>query len=96
MDGNGIARLLPTLKGSPFVLQANPDSLLHVVLNGTRAVATDAAPTGPAMPAFDWKLSDAEVASVVTFIRNAWGNAAPAVTAGDVKSMRQKLAGGGG
>ena len=30
MDGSGIARLLPTLKGSPFVQQDNPGSLLHV------------------------------------------------------------------
>jgi mono/diheme cytochrome c family protein len=89
MAGTGIARLFPTLKGSPFIQQYNAASLLHVVLQGTRAVATPAAPTGPAMPAFDWKLSDDQVASVVTFIRNAWGNAAPAVSAGDVRSVRQ-------
>jgi mono/diheme cytochrome c family protein len=88
--GTGIARMFPTLKGSPFVQQANATSLVHVVLDGTRAVATPMAPTGPAMPAFDWKLSDDEVASVVTFIRNAWGNAAPAVSAGDVSSARRK------
>jgi mono/diheme cytochrome c family protein len=89
--GKGIARLLPALKGSPFVQQTNPDSLLHVVLVGTRAVATDAAPTAAAMPAFGWKLSDEQVASVVTYIRNAWGNAAPPVEAGSVQSMRKSL-----
>ncbi len=87
----GIARLLPTLKGSPFVQQDNPGSLLHVVLHGTRAVATGATPTAPAMPAFDWKLSDEQVAAVVTYIRNAWGNAAPAVTAGQAHTMRNEL-----
>jgi mono/diheme cytochrome c family protein len=89
--GKGIARMLPALKGSPFVQQTNPDSLLHVVLVGTRAVATDAAPTAAAMPAFGWKLSDEQVASVVTYIRNAWGNAAPPVEAGSVQSMRKSL-----
>jgi mono/diheme cytochrome c family protein len=89
--GTGIARMLPALKGSPFVQQTNPDSLLHVVLGGTRAVATDAAPTAAAMPAFGWKLSDEQVASVVTYIRNAWGNAAPSVAASSVQSMRQSL-----
>jgi mono/diheme cytochrome c family protein len=64
-------------------------SLIRVVLEGSRAVATDGAPTGPAMPSFAWKLSDAEVAAVVTYIRNAWGNAAPHVSPGEVSNMRQ-------
>lgn len=91
MDGGGIARLLPTLKSSPFVQQTNADSLLHVVLEGTRSVATETAPTAAAMPAFNWKLSDDQVASVVTYIRNSWGNAASKVTAGDVKKTRQAM-----
>lgn len=91
MSGAGIARLLPALKGSPFVQQANPLSLIHVTLDGTRAVATASAPTGPAMPAFGWKLSDQQVASVVTYIRNAWGNAAAPVTADTVQSDRKQL-----
>ena len=61
-------------------------------LDGTRAVATEGAPTGAAMPAFGWKLTDAQVAAVTTYIRNAWGNAAPAVTADDARAMRQALA----
>jgi mono/diheme cytochrome c family protein len=92
MDGTGIARLLPTLHGSPFVQQQKPDSLLRVVLDGTRAVSTELAPTAPAMPALGWKLSDDQVASVVTYIRNAWGNAAPAVSADDVKRAREDAA----
>jgi mono/diheme cytochrome c family protein len=71
--------------------QSQATSLIRVVLEGSRAVATDGATTGPAMPAFAWKLSDAEVAAVVTYIRNAWGNAAPAVSAGQVSDIRQTL-----
>ena len=91
-NGNGVSRLLPALKGSAAVQQAKPDSLLHVVLGGTRAVASEGAPTGAAMPAFGWKLTDEQVAAVTTYIRNAWGNAAPAVTADDARAMRQALA----
>jgi mono/diheme cytochrome c family protein len=40
------------------------------------------------MPAHGWKLSDEQVAAVITYIRNSWGNAAPPVTASDVKSIR--------
>ena len=60
-------------------------------MRGARSAATDAAPTGPAMPAFGWLLSDQEVAAVLTYIRNAWGNNAPAVSAGDVAKARRDL-----
>jgi mono/diheme cytochrome c family protein len=43
------------------------------------------------MPSFAWQLSDPDVAAVVTYIRNAWGNAAPAVSADEVANMRQTL-----
>ena len=91
-EGNGVARLFPVLKGSPLVQSAEPTSLIHVVLEGSRAVATGSAPTAPAMPPFAWKLSDRQVADVVTYIRNAWGNHASPVTAGDVRAARKTLA----
>lgn len=87
--GGGIVGLFPRLAGAPLVQQADPTSLIHVVLHGNRAVATDAAPTGPAMPTYDWKLNDSQIAAVVTYIRNSWGNAAPAVDAATVTSARR-------
>ena len=89
--GTGIPQLFPALKGSPSVQSADPASLIRVVLRGAQSVATDPAPTGPAMPALGWKLSDDEVAAVVTYIRNSWGNAASPVLASDVASARQRL-----
>jgi mono/diheme cytochrome c family protein len=41
------------------------------------------------MPAFSWILTDDQVAAVITYIRNAWGNSAPPVSAGDVQKARQ-------
>jgi mono/diheme cytochrome c family protein len=87
-DGAGVSRLFPALNDSPLVQSAQPTSLIHVVLEGSRAVATDAAPTAPAMPPFSWKLSDREVADVLTYIRNVWGNHASRVTASDVRAAR--------
>lgn len=89
--GLGIVGLVPRLSGAPLVQQSQATSLIRVVLEGSRAVATDRAPTGPAMPSFAWQLSDADVAAVVTYIRNAWGNAASAVSASVVANMRQTL-----
>ena len=92
LSGAGIARMFPALKDSPSVLSDRPDSLLRVVISGTRAVSTRTAPTAPAMPAFGWKLSDEQIASVLTYVRNAWGNAGAAVSTSDVTSARSDLA----
>jgi mono/diheme cytochrome c family protein len=49
-------------------------------LEGSRAIATA-----------DWKLSDDEIAALLTYIRNAWGNAATGAQPGDVGNMRVAL-----
>ncbi|HWD60411.1 MAG TPA: cytochrome c [Stellaceae bacterium] len=90
--GAGIANLFPRLAGSPSVQSTDPTSLIRVVLAGTQSVATDHAPTAPSMPAFGETLDDREAAAVLTYIRNAWGNAATAVSAGEVAKHRDSLA----
>jgi mono/diheme cytochrome c family protein len=90
-NGKGAAGLFPSLNGTPVVQQTDPASLLHVVLRGARSAATDGAPTGAAMPQFAWVLNDDEVAAVLTYIRNAWGNSAPPVSAADVGKARAAL-----
>lgn len=93
--GGGIPGLFPALAAAPAVQSIDPTSLLRVVLAGARSVATDTAPTAPAMPGFAWLLNDQQAAAVLTYIRNAWGNAAPNVTANDVAKRRTALANGG-
>jgi mono/diheme cytochrome c family protein len=88
-DGKGSAGLFPPLAGSALVQQLDPTSLMHVVLRGARSVATDGAPTAPAMPQFAWVLNDDQVATVLSYIRNSWDNAAPAVSAGEVAKARR-------
>jgi mono/diheme cytochrome c family protein len=91
-DGKGAPGLFPALAGVPLVQQSDPASLLHVVLRGTMGLATAQAPTAAAMPAFAWVLNDEQVAAVLTYIRNSWGNTAPAVAAGDAGKARSALA----
>jgi mono/diheme cytochrome c family protein len=87
-SGAGVAGIAPTLAGSAIVQAAAADSLIDVVLNGAQAVATEAAPTAPGMPAFGWLLSDDQIAALLSYVRNDWGNAAGAVQAGDVAALR--------
>ena len=91
-DGKGTIGLFPTLAGASVVQQTDPTSLLHVVLRGALSVATPKAPTAAGMPAFSWILNDDQIAALVTYIRNNWGNSAPAVTASDVSKTRGALA----
>jgi mono/diheme cytochrome c family protein len=77
--GTGEVHLFPRLAGSALVQSDDSTTLVRVVLQGTRAASTSGAPTAPAMPAFDWRLNDAQVAAVLTYIRNSWGNAASSV-----------------
>ncbi|WP_158811867.1 cytochrome c [Beijerinckia sp. L45] len=90
-NGAGIAGLFPTLRAAPAVQSREATSLMRVVLDGAKSAATDKAPTGAAMPSYAWQLDDAQVAAVLTYIRNAWGNQAPAVSASEVASMRANL-----
>ncbi len=92
-SGAGVAGLFPRLAGSAIVQAQDPWALLRMILAGARSAATDTAPTGPAMPGLGWKLNDAEAAAVATYVRNAWGNAAGAVSPGAATAVRQRLAG---
>jgi mono/diheme cytochrome c family protein len=91
--GEGQPRLFPPLAGNASVQSRDPTTILRLVLKGSRSPATKAMPTPLAMPAFDWKLGDSQVADVVTYIRNAWGNHAAQVNPSDVGKLRHALAG---
>jgi mono/diheme cytochrome c family protein len=92
--GSGSPRLFTRLDGNPQVQSDDPTTLIRVVLAGSQGAATPSAPTAPAMPKFDWRLNDAQVASVLTYIRNAWGNAAAPVSADQVSAVKANLARG--
>jgi mono/diheme cytochrome c family protein len=91
-SGLGESDLFPRLAGSALVQSDDATTLVRVVLQGSRAVSTSAKPTAPAMPAFDWRLDDAQVAAVLSYIRNSWGNRAAPVAASAVASARSSLA----
>lgn len=87
-NGTGVAYLIPDLAQSSQVASREATSVVRVLIHGAQSVATSGEPTGPSMPAFGWQLTDAQIAAVATFIRNSWGNAAPATTASEVHKVR--------
>jgi len=88
-DGHGYTRVFPALAGNPVLQTADATSLINIVLNGGTLPATHTAPSTFTMPAFAWRLSDQEVADVVSFVRDSWGNKGEPVKASQVKDLRK-------
>jgi mono/diheme cytochrome c family protein len=88
-DGKGYDGVFPRLALSATVNAQDPTSLVSLVLHGASMPGTRHAPTVFTMPAFGQRLDDQQVADVVTFIRGAWGNRAPAVDADEVRRIRK-------
>jgi len=62
-SGEGMPPTFPALKGSILVMQAPAEEQVDLILNGRNV-----------MPAFGATLSDLELAAVITYTKNAWGN----------------------
>ena len=93
-DGRGEHLIFPPLAGNAVLMQSSAESPIRILLEGAQSVSTKAAPTSPSMPSFAWKFSDADIADLLTYVRNSWGNAAPAVGADSVAKARASLKGG--
>jgi mono/diheme cytochrome c family protein len=77
--GQGRPGRFPALAGNRAVTMTVPANVIRVVLAGgyPPGTAGNSLPFG--MPPFATTLTDAEVADVVTYVRNAWGNVARGV-----------------
>lgn len=91
INGEGISSMIPAFKDNGTIQGQSSESMTHILLNGSKGAITRFNPTGAAMPAFAWKLTDTQIADVLTYIRNEWGNAAQAVSPKEVKEMRKTL-----
>ncbi len=82
----------PPLAGNPDVNAADSAGVIRIVLNGrTGPLEVNGKQYGGNMPA--WRdLSDADIAAVLTYVRSAWNNGAPAVSADQVAAARAPVA----
>lgn len=94
-DGMGKPNQAPPFVKSQWVL-GPPERLIHVPLVGLTGPIDVAGQTYtfPApMAAMGISLSDEDLAAVLSYMRNSWGNKAPPVTPEQVKAVRAKIAG---
>ncbi len=76
------------LAGNRKVLLETSANLIHIIVNGgfPPTTAGNGRPYG--MPPFGPSLKDEEIAVLASYVRSAWGNAAPPVSALDVLNAR--------
>jgi len=90
-SGVGQSRIFPPLGKDAMLQQSNATGVEHLLLAGTQIGVSASRPSALSMPSFAWKLTDQEIADVSTYIRNSWGNQAPAVTSSEVADLRKLL-----
>lgn len=90
-NGQGDPAKAPALAGSGVVRAADPSSVIHMILSGGKPVQPQGMPAIEPMPAFADQFDDREIAEVASFVRGAWGNNAPPVTARSVKTDRAQI-----
>lgn len=93
-DGKGLeAAGFPPLTASGWVV-GNEDRLIKLVIKGLYGpieVGTKKYPGQVPMTPFGGLLKDEEVASVLNYVRNSFGNKAPAISTEKVKSVRAAI-----
>jgi alcohol dehydrogenase (quinone), cytochrome c subunit len=88
IDGKGQAPFMPPLAGNPAVLDANPSSLINLVLNGAEPLVAKGIPDAYRMPQYRIQLNDEQIAQALSFVRGGWGNEAAPVTTDAVRKLR--------
>lgn len=93
--GQGVAGQFPPLAGSEWVVGGDwhgDNHLVKILLQGLQGpIQVEGKTYNGAMP--PWKqLKDEQIAAILTYIRNEWGNSAPPITAEQVAKIREETA----
>lgn len=87
-DGKGAPPAYPPLAGNVSLSVGPPLNPVRVVLNGGFPPSTGGNPRPYGMPPFSSNLNDAEIASIVSYIRTSWGNKGAMVSPIEVSRSR--------
>lgn len=93
-NGLGIAGQYPPLDGSNWVT-SDPGIISNIILKGLKGeivVKGETYGTSAAVNMAAVAISDREIANVVTYVRQAWGNNAEEISEGEVASIRSESA----
>jgi len=88
-DGSGVPRMNPPLIKTSWVLGSKTVLVEQVLKGSANKVEIDGEKFLGAMPPQP-QLTDQQIADVLTFVRNSFGNKASIVTPAEVKAIRAK------
>ncbi len=89
-DGAGMPPMNPPLIKTKWVLGSKKE-LVKIVLKGLKGgeIEIDGDTFNNPMPPLETTLNDQQIADVLTYVRNNFGNKASAVTVAEVKAVRK-------
>jgi mono/diheme cytochrome c family protein len=88
VDGSGVFNMNPPLIKTPFLL-GDQKKLIQIILKGLNEdIEVDGNTYSNPMPPFGDILKDEEIADVLTYVRNSFGNKASVITPAQVKTVR--------
>ena len=83
----------PPLAGSSWVV-GEEDTAIRILLHGLQGrIEVQGRTYSNVMPAFGRRLTDAEIAELLSYLRNSWGNDAEAVESAEVREVRAEHSG---
>ncbi len=89
-DGKGLANVFPPLAGSDYMM-ADRDRAIRIVLKGlTGPVTVSGVTYNSAMPPQEATLTEQQVADVLTYVTNEWGNKGAPFTVDDVRRVKNE------
>jgi len=76
-DGKGLANIYPALAGSEVVKGSGVDVALVLIIGRGE------------MPSFSGSISDEDIATIINYVRNAWGNSGDFISAKTINSLQK-------
>jgi mono/diheme cytochrome c family protein len=90
-NGQGVPGIYPALAGSPALTMAGGVNGIHLVLGGGFPPNTKGNPRPYGMPPFGQAMTDADVATVLSYVRNTWGNSGNLISPVEVGKYRSRM-----
>ena len=89
-SGEGLPAIFPPLAKADYLMDDKERSIRIVLKGLSGEITVNGKKYNGAMPQFD--MSDEDVANVLTYVRNSWGNSGDVVTIEEVRKVRNEIA----
>lgn len=92
--GLGIAGQYPPLAGSEWVIGDSPKRLQQILLHGVAGtIHVKGGIYNNNMPAWNTVFNDKQIAAILSYVRQSWGNSAPPIGEAEMAEARKETAG---